>query len=77
VVVAFWVLVVASKDSAGLKVYVGGPTGERGRPDQDLQKASIPPCCTPPWAVVIVLLLLTYRSPVLWAAADLVRGAWR
>ena len=73
VVVAFWVLVVASKDSAGLKVYVGGPTASAADQikifkgiDTTLLYATL--------AVVIVLLLLTYRSPVLWLLPILSAG---
>ena len=55
----------ASKDSAGLRVYVGGPAASAADQikifkgiDTTLLYATL--------AVVIVLLLLTYRSPVLW-----------
>jgi len=55
----------ASHDSAGLSVYVGGPAASAADQikifkgiDTTLLYATL--------AVVIVLLLLTYRSPVLW-----------
>ena len=63
----------ASKDSAGLKVYVGGPTASAADQikifkgiDTTLLYATL--------AVVIVLLLLTYRSPVLWLLPILSAG---
>jgi putative drug exporter of the RND superfamily len=55
----------ATKDSAGLRVYVGGPAASAADEvkifkgiDTTLLYATL--------GVVIVLLLLTYRSPVLW-----------
>jgi putative drug exporter of the RND superfamily len=63
----------ASKDSAGLKVYVGGPAANAADQikifkgiDSTLLYATL--------AVVIVLLLLTYRSPVLWLLPILSAG---
>ena len=63
----------ASKDSAGLKVYVGGPAASAADQikifkgiDTTLLYATL--------AVVIVLLLLTYRSPVLWLLPILSAG---
>jgi RND superfamily putative drug exporter len=63
----------ASKDSAGLKVYVGGPAANAADQikifkgiDTTLLYATL--------AVVIVLLLLTYRSPVLWLLPILSAG---
>ncbi|HEY1005039.1 MAG TPA: MMPL family transporter [Streptosporangiaceae bacterium] len=63
----------ASKDSAGLKVYVGGPAASAADQikifkgiDSTLLYATL--------AVVIVLLLLTYRSPVLWLLPILSAG---
>src|SRR5690348_8454290 len=63
----------ASKDSAGLKVYVGGPAANAADQikifkgiDSTLLYATL--------AVVIVLLLLTYRSPVLWLLPVLSAG---
>src|SRR4029078_7318375 len=63
----------ASKDSAGLKVYVGGPAANADDQikifkgiDSTLLYATL--------AVVIVLLLLTYRSPVLWLLPILSAG---
>jgi uncharacterized membrane protein YdfJ with MMPL/SSD domain len=82
-VVVFWVLVVAAlgglagklqgADSAGLSVYVGGPAASAADQvkifkgiDTTLLYATL--------AVVIVLLLLTYRSPVLWLLPILSAG---
>jgi putative drug exporter of the RND superfamily len=55
----------ATKDSAGLRVYIGGPAASAADEvkifkgiDTTLLYATL--------GVVIVLLLLTYRSPVLW-----------
>ena len=55
----------ATKDSSGLSVYVGGPAASAADElkifkgiDSTLLYATL--------AVVVVLLLLTYRSPVLW-----------
>jgi putative drug exporter of the RND superfamily len=55
----------ATKDSSGLNVYVGGPAASAADElkifkgiDSTLLYATL--------AVVVVLLLLTYRSPVLW-----------
>jgi RND superfamily putative drug exporter len=63
----------ASKDSAGLRVYVGGPAASAADQikifkgiDTTLLYATL--------AVVIVLLLLTYRSPVLWLLPILSAG---
>ena len=63
----------ASKDSAGLSVYVGGPAASAADQikifkgiDTTLLYATL--------AVVIVLLLLTYRSPVLWLLPILSAG---
>ena len=63
----------ASKESAGLKVYVGGPAASAADQikifkgiDTTLLYATL--------AVVIVLLLLTYRSPVLWLLPILSAG---
>ena len=63
----------ASKDSAGLRVYVGGPAASAADQikifkgiDSTLLYATL--------AVVIVLLLLTYRSPVLWLLPILSAG---
>ena len=63
----------ASKDSAGLRVYVGGPAANAADQikifkgiDSTLLYATL--------AVVIVLLLLTYRSPVLWLLPILSAG---
>jgi len=63
----------ASKNSAGLKVYVGGPAASAADQikifkgiDTTLLYATL--------AVVIVLLLLTYRSPVLWLLPILSAG---
>ena len=63
----------ASKDSAGLNVYVGGPAASAADQikifkgiDTTLLYATL--------AVVIVLLLLTYRSPVLWLLPILSAG---
>src|SRR5262249_39396400 len=61
------------KDSAGLSVYVGGPAASAADQikifkgiDTTLLYATL--------AVVIVLLLLTYRSPVLWLLPILSAG---
>jgi RND superfamily putative drug exporter len=63
----------ATKDSAGLSVYVGGPAASAADEvkifkgiDTTLLYATL--------AVVIVLLLLTYRSPVLWLLPILSAG---
>jgi putative drug exporter of the RND superfamily len=63
----------ASQDSAGLSVYVGGPAASAADQikifkgiDTTLLYATL--------AVVIVLLLLTYRSPVLWLLPILSAG---
>ena len=63
----------ASKDSAGLSVYVGGPAASAADQvkifkgiDSTLLYATL--------AVVVVLLLLTYRSPVLWLLPILSAG---
>jgi len=63
----------ASKDGAGLSVYVGGPAASAADQikifkgiDTTLLYATL--------AVVIVLLLLTYRSPVLWVLPILSAG---
>jgi len=63
----------ASEDSAGLRVYVGGPAASAADQikifkgiDTTLLYATL--------AVVIVLLLLTYRSPVLWLLPILSAG---
>ncbi len=63
----------ASKDSAGLTVYVGGPAASAADQikifkgiDTTLLYATL--------GVVIVLLLLTYRSPVLWLLPILSAG---
>ena len=63
----------ASKDSAGLNVYVGGPAASAADQikifkgiDTTLLYATL--------GVVIVLLLLTYRSPVLWLLPILSAG---
>ena len=63
----------ASKDSAGLSVYVGGPAASAADQikifkgiDTTLLYATL--------GVVIVLLLLTYRSPVLWLLPILSAG---
>jgi RND superfamily putative drug exporter len=63
----------ASKDSAGLRVYVGGPAASAADQikifkgiDTTLLYATL--------GVVIVLLLLTYRSPVLWLLPILSAG---
>jgi putative drug exporter of the RND superfamily len=63
----------ASKDSAGLRVYVGGPAASAADQvkifkgiDTTLLYATL--------AVVVVLLLLTYRSPVLWLLPILSAG---
>jgi len=63
----------ATKDSAGLSVYVGGPAASAADQvkifkgiDTTLLYATL--------AVVVVLLLLTYRSPVLWLLPILSAG---
>jgi putative drug exporter of the RND superfamily len=63
----------ASKDSAGLSVHVGGPAASAADQvkifkgiDTTLLYATL--------AVVVVLLLLTYRSPVLWLLPILSAG---
>jgi RND superfamily putative drug exporter len=63
----------ATKDSAGLNVYVGGPAASAADQvkifkgiDTTLLYATL--------GVVIVLLLLTYRSPVLWLLPILSAG---
>jgi RND superfamily putative drug exporter len=63
----------ATKDSAGLNVYVGGPAASAADQikifkgiDSTLLYATL--------AVVIVLLLLTYRSPILWLLPILSAG---
>jgi RND superfamily putative drug exporter len=63
----------ATKDSAGLSVYVGGPAASAADEvkifkgiDTTLLYATL--------GVVIVLLLLTYRSPVLWLLPILSAG---
>src|SRR5215472_9213686 len=63
----------ASQDSAGLRVYVGGPAASAADQikifkgiDTTLLYATL--------GVVIVLLLLTYRSPVLWLLPILSAG---
>jgi RND superfamily putative drug exporter len=63
----------ATRDSAGLSVYVGGPAASAADQikifkgiDTTLLYATL--------AVVIVLLLLTYRSPVLWLLPILSAG---
>ena len=63
----------AAKDNAGLSVYVGGPAASAADQikifkgiDTTLLYATL--------AVVIVLLLLTYRSPVLWLLPILSAG---
>ena len=63
----------ATKDSAGLNVYIGGPAASAADQikifkgiDTTLLYATL--------AVVIVLLLLTYRSPVLWLLPILSAG---
>src|SRR5690349_3712951 len=63
----------AAKDDAGLSVYVGGPAASAADQikifkgiDTTLLYATL--------AVVIVLLLLTYRSPVLWLLPILSAG---
>jgi RND superfamily putative drug exporter len=63
----------ATKDDAGLNVYVGGPAASAADQikifkgiDSTLLYATL--------AVVIILLLLTYRSPVLWLLPILSAG---
>src|SRR5581483_1897603 len=63
----------ATKDSAGLNVYVGGPAASAADQikifkgiDSTLLYATL--------AVVIALLLLTYRSPILWLLPILSAG---
>ncbi len=63
----------ATRDSAGLNVYVGGPAASAADQikifkgiDSTLLYATL--------AVVIILLLLTYRSPILWLLPILSAG---
>jgi RND superfamily putative drug exporter len=55
----------ATKDSGGLRVYIGGPAAS-ANDELKIFKGIDSTLLYSALAVVIVLLLLTYRSPVLW-----------
>jgi putative drug exporter of the RND superfamily len=55
----------ATKDAGGLHVYIGGPAGS-ANDELKIFKGIDTTLLYAALAVVIVLLLLTYRSPVLW-----------
>jgi putative drug exporter of the RND superfamily len=56
---------VATKDAGGLSVYIGGPAAQ-ANDELKIFKGIDTTLLYAALAVVIVLLLLTYRSPVLW-----------
>ena len=60
--------------SPGATVYVAGPGRPGGRLGRGRSRASTASCSTPRSIVVIVILLLTYRSPILWLLPVLSAG---
>ena len=57
---------IAGSAPAGLTVHVTGPGRLRGRLRVRRSRASTARCCSPRIGVVVIILLLTYRSPMLW-----------
>ena len=55
-----------SPRSTASTVHIAGAGRPGRRLRRGVRRASTAPCCSPACGVVILILLLTYRSPVLW-----------